>query len=105
MVVLFDHHDSIISFLAFSIGLFPFDDSDRPAVQDAAGEGGLVHQYQNINGIAVLCQGRRNETEIVRKTHARRQDLLQLKDSLSLIKGVFISTALWRLDDNSDGCL
>ena len=72
----------------------------RAAFDQAAGVGGLIHQDQHIGGIAVFGFGGRNEAEVVRESHAGRQNLFQLENFLLIIEGEFITTPFGSFDDD-----
>jgi hypothetical protein len=63
-------------------------------------KGGFVHQHQDIDGIAVVGFGRGNETEIVRKRHSRRQNLLQFENVIVRIEGELVPASFGSFDNN-----
>ena len=55
----------------------PVATTNRAPMDDAAGEGGFIHQQQDIKRVAIFSQGGRNEAKIIGKYHAVRQHLAE----------------------------
>src|SRR5579863_2492969 len=87
-------HDPVIAFFAFLVELFALNDSHETALHHDSRESGLIHQHQHIDGIAIPALSSWDESEIIRKSHASRQNFLQFKNLLFHIKCVFVPAAL-----------
>src|SRR5579862_1631236 len=93
-------HEAVIPIRPSVVGLFAFDHTDKPAFYKASWKRGYVHQQKNIKRVTVLSLGRRNEAEVVRKSHPFRQNLGQLENVLLGIEAVFV-TAPFRCFNNN----
>src|SRR5882762_1150156 len=82
------------------LALSGFDHADQPAPYYTTGNDGRVHENKDIERIAVLADGGRNEAKIVGKYHALRQDGRQLQTIAIRVIPVFVAAALGRLDDD-----
>lgn len=65
------------------VGLLRFNHSYKPDVYKTADMCGFVHKDQNIQRIAILTQGRWDETEIIKKSEpsGNRPPSLKISDS------------------------
>src|SRR4051812_12124477 len=59
----------------------------------------LIHQHENVYGIAIVSEGRRDETEIERERHAVWQKSGQPEQVRFRIISKFITAAFWCFDD------
>jgi hypothetical protein len=74
-VIVVCHCDnSVVAFFVFLVVLLAFNDSDQTTLHNDTWKRGFIHQNQNIDGITVSAFGSRNESEIVGKCHACRQN-------------------------------
>jgi len=99
----FDDDDAVVTvdvFLFFD--LFAFDDADRAGFDQTADERGLVHEDQDIDGIAITGFSGRNEAEVVRKAHAGGKNAAKKEDAVVGIVGVFVAAAFGSFDNGVD---
>jgi hypothetical protein len=102
VVGLLDSDDTIIAQAFFLIELLSFDDTDQTAFQEAAREGGFVHENEDVHRIAVFGKSGGNEPEVIRKAHSGRQNFFELKDFLIWIEAVFVAATFGGLNDDVD---
>lgn len=93
-----DSEQPVIALFFSVFGLLAFDYSDQPSFHNAAWERRLVHQDQDIDRVAVIGFGGRNESEVVGKHHSFGQHFLQLETALFSIECIFVAAASGRLD-------
>jgi hypothetical protein len=85
-------------FLAF-VTLPGLHDADQPAADDAARNDRRIHQHEDIERIAILAEGRGDETKIIRKIHAFGQRRRQFQAIAVRLVFILVAAALGRLDD------
>jgi hypothetical protein len=100
VVGLSDGQQAVVAGGLFAVALFAFDDSDETGAEEAAGECGLVHEDENVDGIAVGGNGTGKKAEVVGELHAGRKDFFEGEDLLIGVEGVFVATALGGFDDD-----
>ena len=88
-----DGEEAVVAVLLFAFDLFAFDDADESGTNGDARKGGLVHQEENVNGVAVGSLGPGKEAEIVGEAHAGGKDLFDGEDVLLLVEGELIAAA------------
>ena len=88
----------ILLFLA-PLDLLGGNDPDDAHVDQAADMRRRIHQDKNVNRIAVLAEGRRNEPEVERKEHALRQQATKFEESGVRVVRELVAKALRRLDN------
>src|ERR1051326_7373162 len=99
--ILFDRHNSIVSFFVFLVALFPFNYANRAATEHASGEGGLIHQDQDVYWITVIRLCGRNKSEVIRKGHSRWQHFFKFKYMLVRIERKLVPASFWSFDHNA----
>src|ERR1700728_946358 len=102
MVGFGDSQQAVVPNLLFAVQLFAFNDADEAGTHGNAGKSRLVHQQQDIEGVAVRCKGPGQKTEVVREAHACRQNRLDGKDSLLGIEGKLVAAALGGFNDDEE---
>src|SRR5689334_10977639 len=98
---LLDGDDAVIPLFVFLVSLFSFNDPNGTAGQHASGECRLIHQVQNVYGIAVVGLGRRHESEVEGKGHSGWQYFFQFEDPLVWVEGELVSASFWSLDHDT----
>src|SRR5580704_19064193 len=99
----FDDDDAIVTVgLFLLVDLLAFDDADGTGFDQAADKGGLVHEDEDINGIAVTGSGGRDEAEVVGEAHTGGKNAAKKEDAIVGIIGVFIAAAFGSFDDGVD---
>ena len=98
MVLTFNGDEPIVTFLFFLITLLSLNNADHATLQYASGKGRFIHQDQNVEWISVSTFRGGQKSEVVRKSHSRRQYLLQFEHSIIRIEGIFVAAALGRFD-------
>jgi hypothetical protein len=79
-VVHFGNRDQpVISYPLLSIHLFSFHHADEPSFYGATRESGFIHKDQDINWISVRSDRLRQKSKIIRKNHARGENLFNAK--------------------------
>src|SRR4030095_6768692 len=91
VIFFFYGYDSVVTFAVLLLSLQALDDSDQPTSQKTTRERRLVHEHQNVDGVAIFRDGRRYKSEVVGKSHSDRQNLFQLEDPLVGIERVFVA--------------
>ena len=86
--------------LAAFFALFRFHNADHSDPHHASDNHRFVHQYQDVNGIAVLAHCGGHEPEVVRKTASQRQNFAQVKQAGPFIVFVLAPPVSGRIDDD-----
>src|ERR1700704_4238964 len=60
----------------FALFLLALNNSNQPTPENTAGERRLIHQHENIDGIAVVSFSGRYKSKIIRECHSSGEDLL-----------------------------
>jgi len=81
-------------------GLFAFDDADEAAHEGAAGEGGFVHEDEDVDGVAVVGLGLGDEAEVVGEGHAGGEGGFEDEGLLCFVEAVFVAAAAGCFDDD-----
>ena len=82
------------------VGLLAFDDADEAGHEGAAGEGGFVHEDEDVDGVAVVCEGAGEEAEVVGEDHAGGEGGFENEDLLEVVEAVFVAAAFGGFDDD-----
>jgi hypothetical protein len=91
---------AIIANTLSALRLLALDHTDKTRTEKTAGKDGFVHQHEYVDGIAILGEGARDETEVAGKDHSRGKNFLEREDLLVGVKGIFVATSSWSLDDD-----
>ncbi len=100
MIGLRDGDEAVIADTLLPVELFALEDPDKPGGHGATRKGRLIHQQQDIDGVAIGREFAWQKSEVVRKTHTRWQNLGERKDLLLGIESIFVTAALRCLDDD-----
>jgi hypothetical protein len=95
-----DGEKAIVADPLSALALFRFEDADQSDGDEAAGNGRLVHQDQNIQRITVTPASARHKTEIVGEDHSGGKHFFEGKDSLFGIEVVLVAAAPGSFDDD-----
>src|SRR4051794_2001909 len=95
-----DGDESVVPFGLAVLGLLGLDDPDEVRGHEAADEGRLIHQYEDVERVAVLTRGRGHEPEVEREDSPRREDAAEHEEAPLLVVFELIAVALGRLDDD-----
>src|SRR6476661_924858 len=85
---------------AVLLGLLRFDGPDEARGHEATGEGGLVHEHEHIQRVAVLALGGRHVAEVEGEDRAGGQHAAEAEDAQRVIILELVAAALRRLDDH-----
>ena len=80
--------------------LLAFDDADEAGHEGAAGEGGFVHENEDVDGVAVVGEGAGEEAEVVGEDHAGGESGFEDEDLLDVVETVFVAAAFGGFDDD-----
>jgi hypothetical protein len=80
--------------------LLAFNDADETGAYGHAGEGGLIDEQEDIDGVTVRRDGAGQKTEVVGETHAGWKDRLDRGDLLVGIECKLVAAALGCFDDD-----
>lgn len=102
MVGFRDRDEPIVAGLLFAFHLLTLNHPDQTRTHGDAGEGWLIHEQENVDRIAIVSFGARQEAEIVRESHARRQNFLHHEDALFGIVSELVARTGRCLNDDLD---
>ena len=88
VILLFNGDEPIVPFLFFLITPLSLNNADHATLQYAPGKGRFIHQNQNVEWISVSTFRRGQKSEVVRKSHSRRQYLLQFELTAEFVSKV-----------------
>jgi hypothetical protein len=81
-----------------ALGLLRLDHAEQAGGQQTAGEGGLVHEHEHVDRVAVRRQRAGQEAEVEREDGARRQHTAEPEESERVVVVVLVATPSRRLD-------
>ena len=105
VVGLGDGDEAVVADAFFAVDLLAADDADEARGDEAARESGLVHEKENVDGIAVVGEGAGEEAEVVGKDHAGGESVFEGEDFLVGVEAEFVAAALGGFDDDLDPAL
>src|SRR5262249_3228432 len=71
--------------------LLGLKNADQACGHNSAEEGGLIHEDQNVDRVAILSAARRNEAEVAGKAHALRQHFAQSPYAAALVELILVA--------------
>jgi len=76
VVGLGNRNEAVVADGLAAVLLLAFDDADETGAQKAAGKGWLIHENQNVNGVAVTGNRTRQEAEVIGEGHTSGENFL-----------------------------
>src|SRR5580704_253448 len=95
-----DRQQAIVANLVLPVELLAFDDTNQTGAHHHARVGRFIHQQQDVDGIAVLGKGSRQEAKVIGEGHTCRKDLAQSKHALVGVERELVSASLGSLDND-----
>ena len=95
-----DGEEAVVAIGLSVLCLFDLHDAEEADKEGAAGKAGLVHEDEDVEGIAVAANRLRKETEVVREDHAGGKSGFKDEDALFFIKAVLVAAAARCFDDD-----
>jgi len=95
-----DGNEPVVADALLAVDLFAFDDSDETRRDEDTGEGGFVHEDEDVDGVAIAGEGAGEESEVVGEGHAGGEDLLEREDVLRGIECELVAAEAWGFDDD-----
>jgi hypothetical protein len=92
--------EAVVSDALLAVDLLTFDDSDEAGGNENAGEGWLIHENEDVDGVAVSGDGAGEESEVVGEGHAGGKDGFEREDMLIGVKGELVAADTWGFDDD-----
>ena len=100
VVGLRDGDEPVVADALLAVDLFAADNTDKAGADETAGEGGLVHEKEDVDGIAVVGESAGEETEVVGEGHAGGENLLEREDLLVGVEAIFVAASLGSFNDD-----
>jgi hypothetical protein len=95
-----DGEKAVVPNMLSAFCLLAFDHADETGAKKTAGKDGFVHQDEDVDGIAILGEGARDETEVAGKDHSGGKNFFEREDLLVGVKGIFVATSSRSFDDD-----
>src|ERR1700733_3547511 len=100
VVGLGDGDEAVVADALLAVDLFAADNTDKAGADETAGEGGFVHEKEDVDGIAVVGESAGEETEVVGEGHAGGENLLEREDLLVGVEAIFVAASLGSFNDD-----
>lgn len=91
-------NQTIVPYFSSFVQLFAFNNADKTRPEQTAWKSRLIHQNQNVDGVAVAGYCSRQKAEIIGKRHPGGEDFAQREDLLIRVESIFISASLGRFN-------